>query len=230
MIDEAYFRDRFDTPAVDAHVQAQQRDGAFWDRASAKGRYDRHPRSRAFFIGGWYDGYRDSIPRMLEQREGAGQGDHRPVVTRVAARAVSRSPAWNGGARPCAGSTSGCKGVDTGILEEPRFAVYVRDWHPPGPYLEEAPGHWRYEDGWPIARIREQPLYLQPDHTLREAAPPATTHQLRYMPSIGFEAGGPVMWWGDVAHDQRGTRCLQPRLRQRAAHGRHWRSSACRAP
>jgi predicted acyl esterase len=25
------------------------------------------------------------------------------------------------------------------------------------------------------------------------------------MPSVGFEAGGPVMWWGDVAHDQRGT-------------------------
>jgi predicted acyl esterase len=30
-------------------------------------------------------------------------------------------------------------------------------------------------------------------------------HQLRYLPTIGFEAGGPVMWWGDVAHDQRGT-------------------------
>ena len=28
------------------------------------------------------------------------------------------------------------KGDDTGILREPRFAVYVRDWHPPGPYLD----------------------------------------------------------------------------------------------
>ena len=43
------------------------------------------------------------------------------------------------------------KGRDTGILEEPRLAVYVRRWHPPGPVLEEAPGEWRYEDGWPIA-------------------------------------------------------------------------------
>ena len=32
------------------------------------------------------------------------------------------------------------KGRNTGIMEEPRLAVYVRKWHPPGPYLEEAPG------------------------------------------------------------------------------------------
>jgi predicted acyl esterase len=97
------------------------------------------------------------------------------------------------------------KGVNTGILDEPRFAVYVRHWHAPGPYLAYAPGSWRYEDGWPIARIREQVLYPQANHTLGPGAPIATTHLLRYLPSIGVEAGGPVMWWGDVAHDQRPT-------------------------
>jgi hypothetical protein len=83
--------------------------------------------------------------------------------------------------------------------------VFVRDWHPPGPRLEDAPGRWRYEDGWPIARIRDQVLYPQDNHTLAGNPPAATTHRLRYLPSVGFEAGGPVMWWGDVAHDQRGT-------------------------
>ena len=97
------------------------------------------------------------------------------------------------------------KGIDTGIMDEPRFAVFVRNWHAPGPYLEEAPGAWRYEDGWPIARIRDQVMHLQPDHTLRPEEPQAATHRLRYVPSIGIEAGGPVMWWGDVAHDQRPT-------------------------
>jgi predicted acyl esterase len=97
------------------------------------------------------------------------------------------------------------KGEDTGILEEPRFAVFVRNWHPPGPHLDSAPGTWRYEDGWPIARIRDEVLYPQDDHTLGTSAPASATHQLRYQPSVGFEAGGPVMWWGDVAHDQRGT-------------------------
>jgi hypothetical protein len=97
------------------------------------------------------------------------------------------------------------KGVDTGILREPRFAVYVRDWHPPGPYLDTAPGHWRWEDGWPIARIEQRPLSLRNDHTLGVADPQRSTHKLRYVPGIGIEAGGPVMWWGDVAHDQRPT-------------------------
>jgi predicted acyl esterase len=97
------------------------------------------------------------------------------------------------------------KGVDTGIMDEPRFAVYVRRWHPPGPYLETAPGFWRWEEGWPPARLEERVMYPQPNHTLSTAKPETTVHQLRYLPTIGFEAGGPVMWWGDVAHDQRGT-------------------------
>jgi hypothetical protein len=43
----------------------QQRDGAFWDRASAKGQYEKI-RIPGYHIGGWYDGYRNSLPRMLE--------------------------------------------------------------------------------------------------------------------------------------------------------------------
>jgi putative CocE/NonD family hydrolase len=202
-IDEAYFRDRFDTPPWMLTYKRQQRDGPFWDRASAKGRYDRI-RIPSFFIGGWYDGYRDSIPRMLEY-----------VQAPVKAIVGPWSHAWPHEPYPKPGMEwrreavrwfdQWLLGVDTGILKEPRFAVYVRQWHPPGPYLETAPGSWRYEDGWPIERIREQPLFLQPDHTLAAAAPAATTHELRYVPSIGYEGGGPVMWWGDVAHDQRGT-------------------------
>jgi hypothetical protein len=48
-------------------------------------------------------------------------------------------------------------------------------------------------------------LYPQDNHGLAATAPAAATHRLRYQPSIGVEAGGPVMWWGDVAPDQRGT-------------------------
>jgi uncharacterized protein len=94
------------------------------------------------------------------------------------------------------------KGRDTGIMDEPRFAMYVRHWHPPGPTLHEVPGYWRWEDGWPITRIRDEAFYPQPNHTLAKFAPASAEHRLRYVPSIGIEAGGPVMWWGDAAHDQ----------------------------
>jgi putative CocE/NonD family hydrolase len=200
-IDEAYFRDRFDTQPWMMTYKRQQREGPFWDRASAKGRYDKI-RIPTFLIGGWYDGYRDSIPRLLEN-----------LRAPVKAILGPWSHAWPHDPYPKPGIEwrheavrwfdQWLKGIDTGILDEPRFAVFVRRWHGPGPHLEEAPGSWRWEDGWPIVRIHARVLYPQPDHTLSTREPERTAHHLRYVPSIGVEAGGPVMWWGDVAHDQR---------------------------
>ncbi len=204
VIDDDNFRNRFDTEPWMLTYKFQQRDGPFWDRASVRDRYQ-DIRIPTFHIGGWYDGYRDSVPRMLANVKNA------PVKAIVGAW----SHAWPNEPYPNPGIEwrheavrwfdHWLKGIDTGILDEPRFAVYVRNWHPPGPYLEYAPGAWRYEDGWPISRIRDQVLYPQADHSLGASTPAAVTHELRYLPSVGVEAGGPVMWWGDVAHDQRPT-------------------------
>lgn len=201
VIDEQYFENRFDTEPWMLTYKSRQRDGAFWDRASLKGRYDA-VKIPTFHIGGWYDGYRDSIPRMLENLEA-------PVKAMIG----PWSHAWPHEPYPEPGMEwrfeavrwfdHWLKGRDTGIMDEPRFAVYVRNWHPPGPYLDEAPGYWRWEEGWPIARIAERTLYPRPNHTLADGAAAATKHLLRYVPTTGVEAGGPVMWWGDVAHDQR---------------------------
>ncbi|MGH8167604.1 MAG: CocE/NonD family hydrolase, partial [Woeseiaceae bacterium] len=181
----------------------EQRDGPFWDRTALKTRYE-SIRVPTFVIGGWYDGYRDSVPRMLAN-----------VKAPVKAIVGAWSHAWPHEPYPEPGMEwrheavrwfdQWLKGRDTGIMEEPRFAVYVRNWHPPGPYLARAPGYWRYEDGWPIERIDPQVFYPQPNHTLSTDSSGEAVHHLRYVPSIGIEAGGPVMWWGDVAHDQRPT-------------------------
>jgi putative CocE/NonD family hydrolase len=204
LIDDDNFRNRFDTEPWMLTYKTRQRDGPFWDRASVRDRYD-DIRIPTLHIGGWYDGYRDSVPRMLEHVKN----------TPVKAIMGAWHHTWPNEPYPGPGMEwrheavrwfdQFLKGQDTGILDEPRFAVFVRNWHPPGPHLAAAPGQWRYEDGWPIVRIRDHVLYPQPDHTLAAEAPAAATHRLRYLPSVGFEAGGPVMWWGDVAHDQRGT-------------------------
>ena len=65
VIDEEYFKNRFDTEPWMLTYKNQQRDGQFWDRASSRDKYDRI-KIPSFHIGGWYDGYRDSLPRMLE--------------------------------------------------------------------------------------------------------------------------------------------------------------------
>jgi len=203
VIDEDYFRQRFDTRPWMMTYKRQQRDGPFWDRTALKTRYDAI-HIPTFLIGGWYDGYRDSIPRMLEHMRApvkaiVGPWSHfYPHNAEPKPRMEWRHEAvrW---------FDHWLKGRDTGIMEEPRFAVFVRRWHPPGPVLEEAPGAWRWEEGWPIDRIRNQSLYPQDDHTLAASVPSATDHRLRYVATAGIEAGGPVMWWGDVAPDQRPT-------------------------
>ena len=202
-IDDAYFRDRFDQPPWMLTYKKQQRDGPFWDRTALKTRYDAI-RIPTFLVGGWYDGYRDSVPRMLEHMKA-------PVKAIVGAWHHTYpdepypKPGFDWRREVLRWFDQWLKGKNTGIMDEPRLAVYVREWHPPGPYLELAPGFWRYEDGWPLARVRERVLFAQPEGGLAENAPAASSAELRYVPTSGVEAGGPVMWWGDVAPDQRPT-------------------------
>ncbi len=202
-IDDANFRDRFDTRPWMMTYKRQQRDGPFWDRTALKARYD-SLRIPSFHIGGWYDGYRDSIPRILEHAKA-------PVKAMIGpwSHAFPHNPYPEPGMEwrheAVRWFDQFLKGRDTGILDEPRFAVFVRKWHAPGPYLERVEGDFRWEDGWPIARIRDRVLYPQSSHALSEKTPDTAAHLLRYVPSNGVEAGGPVMWWGDAAHDQRPT-------------------------
>ena len=203
VMDEKYFRERFDMPPWMLTWKKEQRDGPFWDRASWRDR-ESQITVPGYYIGGWYDGYRDVIPRVLEHAGGPVKALIGPWNHTFPNEPYPR-PGMEWRHEAVRWFDHWLKGIDTGILKEPRFAVYVRDWHPPGPHLDFAPGHWRWEDGWPIARTEQRTLHLRDDHTLGAAPSTATTHRLRYVAGVGIEAGGPVMWWGDVAHDQRPT-------------------------
>ena len=96
------------------------------------------------------------------------------------------------------------KGIDTGMMDEPRLAVYVRNWHPPGDEVKIVPGHWRWEDSWPIARCESQTFYAAPDHALSLSPAEHITHSPGPRPSLGLEGGGPIMWWGSLIPDQQG--------------------------
>ncbi len=202
-IDDRYFAERFDTPPWMLTYKRQQRDGPFWDRASLKTRYDAIA-TPTLLIGGWYDGYRDAVPRILQHAKA-------PVKAIVGAwnhtfpNTPYPKPGFEWRHEAVRWFDQWLKGRPTGIMDEPRLAVYVRRWHPPGPYLEEAPGDWRFEEGWPIERIRDSVLFPDDDGRLSPAAPPASIQILRYLATTGVEAGGPVMWFGDVAPDQRPT-------------------------
>jgi putative CocE/NonD family hydrolase len=200
ILDENWQRDRFDVePSVYAYMR-QQRDGPFWDRASSTDKYDRIT-IPGLHIGGWFDGYRNSLPRMLQYANAPvkaiiGPWDHYyphnawpapPMEWRH--EAVRWFDQW-------------LKGRDTGIMDEPQFAVYVREAFPPGPGVNTIPGYWRWEKGWPLERSQSQTLYAQADNGLENTPSDSARHQLLYKASVGLEGGGPVMWWGNIPPDQ----------------------------
>lgn len=198
VIDEAYFRDRFDTPPWLLKYKQQQTDGLFWDRASLNEDYTRIA-IPLFVIGGWYDGYRDFIPRVMKHA-------HVPVKALLGPwnhtwpNWADPGPAMEWRALAVRWLDHWLKDEDTGILEEPDLYYYQRTGHEPGTGLSYIPGTWMESAGWPESR--DSILYLQGDHRLA-TLPSVFTHRLRYKPTVGVEASGSVMWWGDWAPDQR---------------------------
>lgn len=197
-LDEGALAARFDRPPWFLSWLREQRDGPYWRRGSLAPDYSRLG-VPALLIGGWWDGYRDSVFRMLEccavpTRAIVGPWNHTfphravpgPEIEwrREAVRWWDR---W-------------LKGERNGVEEEPRLAVYVQSWRPPDPSLEVLPGRWRLEDGWPPERLREEPFHLRADGRLGEVPGPAATDALRYMPPAGTEGG---FWWGELTPDQR---------------------------
>lgn len=200
VLDSAYFSNRFDTEPWLLQYKRQQRDGAFWDRASLNTDYS-NINIPVFAIGGWYDGYRDAVLRISENLKSPvkamiGPWNHTfpnwadpPPAIEWRAEAVRWFDHW-------------LKAKDTGILKEPPLQLFIRDWHPPGTEHKSINGKWQ---SFPKVVASSNPLLLHFNSKgqLTEQAPTAVAeHRLVYRPSAGPEAGGSVMWWGDWSPDQ----------------------------
>jgi putative CocE/NonD family hydrolase len=195
--DEESLRNRFDAEPWLISWLRNQRDGPFWRRGSLRPHYDRL-RVPAFLMAGWYDGYRDSVARMLE---------HVPASTRAIVgpwnhtwpHSAEPGPAIEWRADAVRWWDHWLRGRDTGLLAEPRVAVFVRGWHPPDVSLKEIPGRWRAEEDWPPPGLTPTALHLGPQRSLRPGPGEPETDHLPYEPTIGAEAGA---WWGELTGDQ----------------------------
>lgn len=196
-LDEKVLGPRFETPPWSLLYMKHQHDGAFW---RSPVRPQEEIRVPSFLIGGFADGYRDSIPNMLQNMTKApvkawiGPWNHSfPNDADFGPRVEWRDQAvrwWD----------YWLKGRDTGVENDPKLIVFMRQWHPPDPNLQTVPGEWRVEPGWPVPESKDSILYMQPNHTLADSAASHTIHELKYVPSIGVEAG---FWWGELLADQR---------------------------
>lgn len=198
---------RFDTePWMIAKLEHPQ-DGPFWQRESLKTDYGRL-KVPALLLGGYYDGYRDSIPRMLEHVRVPVQALVGPWPHRYPHDAVpGPNVEWRD--RAVRWFDHFLKGEENGVLAEPALSYYLRTYHPPESTLPAVPGRWHTAVHWPADEVAEHrwSLELSPEPptpasptALYAIAPPKDHVQsLPYVPSVGFEAG---TWWGDLLADQ----------------------------
>jgi uncharacterized protein len=198
-LDEETLARRFDSVPWLITWLEQQQDGPYWRRGSLRPDYGRLT-IPAFLIGGWYDGYRDSVPRMFARVPAPvkmliGPWNHTFPHNAVPGPAIEwRADAirwWD----------HWLKGTENGIMSEPPVTVYMRDWYPPDLALTEIPGRWRTEAAFPPEGTAYQTWMCGPEHNLLPEAPPDGSVALRYVPSAGVEAGH---WWGELTPDQRG--------------------------
>jgi uncharacterized protein len=193
---------RFDAAPWFLLYLRQQRDGPFWRRASvAPNRYADY-KVPTFLVGGFLDGYRDSIPRFFENVKAPVKAILGPW-NHTFPHDADPGPAIEWRDEATRWWDYWLKGKQNGILDEPRFEVYMRHWYAPDPKIAEVPGEWRAEKSLPPRDATKEALFLDRDHSL-VAVPPATRgtaqQDLEYVPSIGLEAG---FWWGDFTTDQR---------------------------
>lgn len=200
--DEKSLAPRFDAAPWFLLYLREQRDGPFWRRASlAPNRYADY-KVPTFLIGGFLDGYRDSIPRFFENVKAPVKAILGPW-NHTFPHDADPGPAIEWRDEATRWWDYWLKGKQNGILDEPRFEVFMRHWYAPDPNIAEVPGEWRAEKSWPPRDATTKTLFLEPDHILSRLAPAAagaSVQELKYVPSTGLEAG---FWWGDFTTDQR---------------------------
>jgi uncharacterized protein len=119
-------------------------------------------------IGGWHDGYRNTVAKLLEAMPGQVKGIMGPWIHKYPHFA---------GPKPAIGFLQEAlrwwdkwlKGIDTGVQDDPAYRAYVMESVAPKPWLEQRPGRWVAEAEWPSVQVSPMLLNLRGDRTLGSA-------------------------------------------------------------
>ena len=181
---------------------SHQRRDAYWKQGSVCEDYAAIT-AAVYAIGGWVDGYTDSIMRLLQGLPGPRKGLIGPW-SHAWPEQVTPGPAIGFLQEALRWWDHWLKGIDTGIMDEPMLRVWMQDFVEPAPVIAEQPGRWVAEDVWPSSRPVEMEYSLNAG-TLDAAPAPETCVEHLGAQLTGLDAGA---WCaegapGDWARDQR---------------------------
>ncbi len=170
-----------------------QLDGPYWRSGSVRPDYGRI-RCPIFAIGGFRDGYVNAPLRLFQHCQVPVKvligpwPHHRPHEARPGPRIDWLREA-------CRWWDHWLKGIDTGIMAEPRVTVYVQEYDRPGSIRDETTGYWRSESAWPPPDARPVVFMVDPGERLVRAeagSPPpdgAVWDPIAAVPQVGLAGG-----------------------------------------
>ncbi len=167
-------------------LEHQRRDD-YWRHGSVCENYD-SIQCPVYAVGGWADGYSNAVPRLL-----AGLTVPRKGLIGPWAHTFPQ----NGIPGPAIGFLQEAlrwwdhwlKGIDTGIMDEPMYRVWMQESLPPQPQYEERPGRWIAEEEWPSPRIQSRTLFPDATGMLADAAGEEIRVEIASPPATGMTSG-----------------------------------------
>jgi putative CocE/NonD family hydrolase len=180
-------------PFIEPWLGHQRRD-TYWQQGSACEDYGAI-RCPVFAVGGWSDGYRDMVFRIVEHVRSPARGLIGPW---------GHTSPEAGAPGPAIGFLQEClrffaaslDGVENGFFDQPRLISYMQEpVGPAGSYKERA-GRWIADPAWPSPAVDSWRLTLGA-HALAEAGAEESdslTRSLRGLQATGVDGG---VWCGD---------------------------------
>jgi uncharacterized protein len=145
-----------------------------------------------YLVGGWADGYSNTIPRMLAHLQCPKKGLIGPWAHKYPHFAkpgpqigfLQESLRW---------WDKWLKGIETGIMDEPQYRVWMEEPERPLAYYDERPGRWVAEPQWPSPNVEVRLLALNSGGRLAEKPAPERVVETLSPQSVGEGCGA---WCG----------------------------------
>lgn len=189
-------------PFVEEWMRHQRRDD-YWKHGSVCENYA-DIQIPVFAVGGWQDGYTNAIFRLLEHLPNESKGLIGPWAHEYPEVATPE---------PNIGFLQEClrwwdqwlKGIDTGIMNEPKLISYIQDSAPPQVTYEKRPGKWVGDDSWPSKHVQGKKVWLSGEQLIGQAPEQESAVSVPSVQEHGFYSG---VWCpfgepGDLPADQR---------------------------
>lgn len=191
---------------LDIWLRHQRRD-SYWQHGSVCEDYNAI-QCPVMAVGGWADGYTNSIFRLLEYLQVPRQGLIGPWGHKYPHQGIP-GPAIGFLQEAKRWWDYWLKDIDSGIMAEPMLRAWMQDSVPPTTYYHERPGRWVGETQWPSPRIGTETFRLGYWRLYREdsgQAPDKPGEMTIQSPlSVGLFAGKWCSYTAapDLPHDQR---------------------------